>query len=292
MLIVAAVVVGLWSAYRLRRDNPADGAGALPADGADAAAQADDAVADSAHDRALAPVTGDRAAGGRRASAAPPVGDPNPDTPVADTTLPEWPFVPAVMESILISELSRVPGLNVSSDISADCSASFCELRYRTTSRFPSVLGPDSRFRDTLEGPPYNAEVRLSARRLDTEPEEYATSLTLRSHPRPPATPEETARIERRSAEITRSVARTRLPSDAYTAAPVVLGRQNGADQVVENVCSYDCPLDTRQIIYLDVPEGKTCDQLGGTEKRLMARARTGAVLERAFCVPNYLLED
>ena len=55
------------------------------------------------------------------------------------------------------------------------------------------------------------------------------------------------------------------MPSEAPDARPTVFDRLNGHDLVVENVCSLNCPLDTRRVIYYqDVPDGEDCSLAEG----------------------------
>lgn len=114
----------------------------------------------------------------------------------------------------------------------------------------------------------------------------------LRSNPRPPPISEEIAEINERRAEITRRIARTYLPSDSYDAEPVVFGSQKGADEVVGNVCSFDCPFDTQRMICLEVLNDQTCSELDGTQLMMMVRTAAGLLQERTFCVPNYLVPE
>jgi hypothetical protein len=294
LFLLAGLLIGLELAYRSQTLEPPLAADVQRPARAGVPSQASVRSDNSANDGAAASPGGEPPAARDdvEASTESPRDEAEGRAPVPDAPIREWPFTPKIMESILINEIAQVPGLAASSDISADCSATICEIRYNTTSRYPSVIGADRHFRDTFEGPPYDAKFGFSARRLDSEPEEYETTLTLRSSPRPPPTAEERTEIGQRSAEITRDIARTYLPSDSYDASPVVFGKQDGADKLVENVCSYDCPRDTRRMIYLDVPDGRTCGELGGTEQTLTARMRTGAFEERTFCVPDYLIED
>ena len=68
--------------------------------------------------------------------------------------------------------------------------------------------------------------------------------------------------------------------------APIKIGR----DLFVETICSTDCPLDTRRMIYMSVRQDQTCAGLRGIEQSMFVRTESGDLAERTFCVPNTLI--
>lgn len=70
----------------------------------------------------------------------------------------------------------------------------------------------------------------------------------------------------------------------------VALGRHHGVSVVAEFPCSDVCPQYTVRIIHYQLPEGVSCDSVGGVEQEvLMPVAIT--VHPRNFCFPKVLLE-
>jgi hypothetical protein len=184
-----------------------------------------------------------------------------------------------------------VPGFASSTDIEIQCSETVCKVVYavlRITAA-TAVIGPESQFGEFVTAPPVDGLLDFSVHGLDSPLNEYEVTLTIRSSPRPPPTEQEIAAENIRLASIARGIARNYLPSNSYTEAAVVFGTREGFDTVVENVCSLDCPLDVRRLIYFDVPDSTTCARLSGNEETIVARDRDGGFSERTFSVPGFL---
>jgi hypothetical protein len=98
------------------------------------------------------------------------------------------------------------------------------------------------------------------------------------------------------SAEQLLEQAGAALAADDYYAAPEVIHMTFTGEKIVpvvaENVCTYDCASDGRQVIYIAVPEDATCEELLGVEQRFLARVSSGRIEERTFCVPNTLVSN
>ncbi len=194
-----------------------------------------------------------------------------------------WPVDPATMENLILNELASLPNVGIAAISSYACTSTACEFRLVPTSHIALLRGLNDGFR-VVTDPPYSAV--WSIRPVGAE-----VHLTLQTG-RPELTPEQALERNQEAAAVTQRLAENALPPGSYDAEPVAFGTRSGATQLVEDVCSYDCPLDTRRIIYLAVPEGDHCSDYGGTEQTVMARSRTGVFSERVFCVPNILLES
>jgi hypothetical protein len=92
------------------------------------------------------------------------------------------------------------------------------------------------------------------------------------------------------------STAETDLGTDNYDSGPVPIRPFIWNGQIVsimaENVCAYDCESDGRQVIYIDIPDGVSCNALQGVEQRIPVRTQNGGIDERSFCIPGNLFPN
>jgi len=69
------------------------------------------------------------------------------------------------------------------------------------------------------------------------------------------------------------------------------LGRHHGQPVVAEFPCSDVCPQYTVRIIHYQLPEGVSCDSVGGVEKDILVPVAI-AVRSKTFCVPRVVADD
>ena len=74
-----------------------------------------------------------------------------------------------------------------------------------------------------------------------------------------------------------------------YQDPPHSLGSLNGAQVVVEYICSDVCPAYTVRIIHLAVPVDATCESVGGVQKSMVVPIAIG-VTKKDFCFPRILV--
>ena len=199
-----------------------------------------------------------------------------------------WPVEPEVMKSVILGQLAQAPNQSLYSILSSECTPTDCEIRLLSGS-LTALAGPSGAFANLLIDPPYDAISKLEVRRQATGANEV--TLSFSANPPPPPTAEEVETQMRREADIARSFAANALPPASYGSPPVVFGNIDGAEQVVEDICSVDCPLDGQRVIYYNVPNGRSCTDLGGVERSFNVRSRAGAFSERTFCVPRFLID-
>jgi hypothetical protein len=70
-----------------------------------------------------------------------------------------------------------------------------------------------------------------------------------------------------------------------------ILGKLNGAEVVVDFICSDICPDYTVRVIHLGVPPGEQCTAIGGVEKTIVIPVSIAAG-PKAFCVPKILADN
>jgi len=197
-----------------------------------------------------------------------------------------WPVEPEVMHNIVLAEMGKFFDTGLINVLSSNCSPTACEVRLVAT-RLSALSGKD--FPGLLARPPYEATFKLESRLQRTGADEV--TFTFYAGTPPPPTAEEVADRMRSDAESTRYFAANALPSGSYGSQAVRFGSRGGAEQFVEDICSVDCPLDGRRVIYLDVPDGGSCDEFEGIEQSFNVRSSTGSFSERTFCVPRFLIE-
>jgi hypothetical protein len=82
------------------------------------------------------------------------------------------------------------------------------------------------------------------------------------------------------------------LPSDDPYAEPFVHDSPDrGYLEVIENICSIDCPLDVQKVLHYQTRDGRPCEDLArGEPKPFLVRNEDGSFEDRVLCieVPYY----
>ena len=205
----------------------------------------------------------------------------------ADSSVRTWSENPEYMEALVLAALTSA-GVEMLSLDSNECTPTECQIRF--TSQEAQEMGPSrGAFTEAVREPPISAVgIRKEVEETDGL---YAHTFTLRSYADRP-TQEELGRFSISAAQL-RDLAEDRLAPGDRSAGPATLGRVGSSlgtvEIVAENVCSYDCSSDRRQMIHLALPDGVTCARARGIEETIMAQTSVGGLEERTFCVPNTL---
>jgi hypothetical protein len=202
-------------------------------------------------------------------------------------SLPTWSEEPSVMEALILAELEKAD-IGVNNIDPVKCTETECELRYTTpenchwlpiieSSREPPISAARSTFGGRVVAGGRQCRITFYSFKPEirsVDPGQFMVSAD---------------ELRRRAAEA--------LDPDDYTAAPVgflgITTARGLATITAENVCTFDCALDGRQVIYLRFLEDVTCDEeVRGIEQHFMATTSNGGLEERTFCVPNTLVND
>lgn len=201
-----------------------------------------------------------------------------------------WSDNPDVMESLILAELQQIK-LPATSIDPIECSETECLIRFTSLESDPYPNGIRSFLEPFQEAPIAAVDARWG---FETTDAGYVYTVTLSSE-RFPVPSRELVQFAA-SADMLRELAADSLAPDDYNADPSLIFNSMTGDQVAmvvaENICTYDCSEDGRQVIYIVVPEGVTCEQLRGVEQQFMARNRAGGLEERSFCIPNTLVGE
>ena len=71
----------------------------------------------------------------------------------------------------------------------------------------------------------------------------------------------------------------------------VSLGSHNGSRLVADFFCSDLCPTYTVRVIHYDLPDRKTCHEVGGVERAVAVPVGIGSV-DHQFCFPTVLIDN
>jgi hypothetical protein len=204
--------------------------------------------------------------------------------------LAEWPVAPETLEQIMISALLGSADLENIVIESAECSLTECEIRVSSSNEDRSYYPA---FRETFnEFPiPRNMSMPLEVELADrdsAEPDIIRMSIEVR--------PLRDPTLFDLPAERLHEIVESRSVIDDFPVPTELFPFQSAdgsiARVMVESVCETDCAFGSKQIIYIDVPDGQTCTQLKGVDQFILVGTELGGLVERTFCVPNTLIQE
>lgn len=191
----------------------------------------------------------------------------------AETEAETWPgYLPAMIESLVNSQLARMNDVNLISDTRVVCEDSECEISF-TLADFANFMA-EREFWAQVQGPPMNArDHQVMAAREESGAWVYTVTLSSED------------KNLTKMTEFWKQTAINGLDSDdPFLPARQIMEGMN-ADVFVENICSIDCPADTQRVIYVEVPLDRSCMDLDGVDRTLLARTANGGLVERNLCL-------
>lgn len=189
-----------------------------------------------------------------------------------------WPQSPDATER-MIQNILADHGESIASIESVECERTNCEICL-TESEWGSLM---RLYSEALAGEFISVGAAAGfVRRDEISPGSYQYVIGIGSDLRPRTGPPEL------TAEDLTKQAGARAPVNEYTREPTLIGTFNGTGIVHQVICSSDCPGNSRRVLWYDLPEGETCEEIGGVTEYIYVTNETGTS-ERRICVPEIL---
>jgi hypothetical protein len=197
-----------------------------------------------------------------------------------ETPVSTWPKRPEDMEIVFRDELATIGELKSVSSMAIHCSLTGCEIDLSTVGeQGESLLW---RLRESFLQLPFGVNVEAIIIRQGHQTS--AGKITLRSDDFSSISYADDGNVFGLSPERLNQLADYALPDGQFD-TPIAIIETGYHTIAVQNVCSYDCPLDSRRVVHVQAFNAVVCQLLGGLHEDIVVRTESGVFQERGFCL-------